>query len=105
MEKAFGVLRWCVHEMDRRYALISLQNIRNIKSYNQKIEQAQKQANPIVDEDGELVEKMPYIVIFIDEYADLYLTEGKKIELLVDKSNFSYKSNLSAITKIHTAKT
>ncbi len=86
--KAYHALQWCVSEMDRRYNLMREVGVKNIETFNQKIEQAQAQANdsflpnplsPLPDNPGPL-KRMPYIVVIVDELADLLLMYGKQVE-------------------------
>ncbi|MBC6413978.1 MAG: DNA translocase FtsK 4TM domain-containing protein [Chromatiales bacterium] len=94
MQEAAGALYWAVTEMERRYRLMAALNVRSIGSYNNKILKAQKKKQPIADplfdadkhEDGAtapLLETMPYIVIFIDEFADMIMMVGKKVEEMI----------------------
>ena len=100
MKDAANGLRWCVGEMERRYKLMSALGVRNVSGYNRKIEEAKKLGNPIVDplwesstvddtiENGTqlappLLQKLPYIVVVIDEFADMIMIVGKKVEQLI----------------------
>jgi S-DNA-T family DNA segregation ATPase FtsK/SpoIIIE len=94
MKEAANALRWCVAEMDRRYKLMSLLGVRNLAGYNQKISEAAEAGNPIHDplwsseqalEGGEppLLAPLPFIVIVIDELADMMMIVGKKVEELI----------------------
>jgi DNA segregation ATPase FtsK/SpoIIIE, S-DNA-T family len=93
MKDAANALRWCVNEMERRYKLMSLLGVRHIGGYNERIQQAEQQAEPIIDPlwrrservEGEppYLEKLPYIVVLVDEFADLMMTVGKKVEELI----------------------
>ena len=100
MKDAANGLRWCVGEMERRYKLMSALGVRNVSGYNRKIEDAKKLGNPIVDplwesstivdtiENGPqltppLLQKLPYIVVVIDEFADMIMIVGKKVEQLI----------------------
>ncbi len=100
MKDAANGLRWCVGEMERRYKLMSALGVRNVSGYNRKIEDAEKLGNPIVDplwesstvddtiENGTqltppLLQKLPYIVVVIDEFADMIMIVGKKVEQLI----------------------
>ena len=100
MKDAANGLRWCVGEMERRYKLMSALGVRNVSGYNRKIEDAKKLGNPIVDplwesstiddaiENGTqvtppLLQKLPYIVVVIDEFADMIMIVGKKVEQLI----------------------
>lgn len=92
MKEAANSLRWCVAEMERRYKLMSVLGVRNISGYNRKIEEAQKAGNPIHDpiykpvneeDESPLLETLPYIVVVVDELADMMMTVGKKVEELI----------------------
>lgn len=92
MKEAANALRWCVAEMERRYKLMSVLGVRNISGYNRKIEEAQKAGNPIHDpiykpvneeDESPLLETLPYIVVVVDELADMMMTVGKKVEELI----------------------
>lgn len=89
MRLSANALNWCVEEMEKRYRLMSHVRVRNIAGYNQKIEEAklkgQKIGNPfsLTPEDPEPLQKLPYIVVVVDEFADLMMTAGKKIEELI----------------------
>jgi len=89
MRQAANALTWCVGEMDRRYRLMSWIGVRNLSGYNHKIADADKSGSPLMDpntiESGEPqpLEKLPYIVVIIDELADLMMVAGKKVEMLV----------------------
>lgn len=92
MNKAANALNWLVQEMDRRYNLMSHLGVRSFLSYNEKVEAAQKEGKPLMDpfqvspdnpEPHVVLEKLPYIVCFIDELADLILVNRKQIELLI----------------------
>ncbi|WGV99391.1 DNA translocase FtsK 4TM domain-containing protein [Vibrio sp. YMD68] len=93
MKDASNALRWCVGEMERRYKLMSALGVRNVKGFNEKLEMAAKAGHPIHDplwRDGDsmdpeppLLEKLPYIVVVIDEFADLMMVVGKKVEELI----------------------
>jgi S-DNA-T family DNA segregation ATPase FtsK/SpoIIIE len=89
MRLAANALNWCVAEMDRRYKFMSALGVRNLAGYNQKIKEAQKNEekipNPfsLTPDDPEPLETMPYIVILIDELADLMMVAGKKTEELI----------------------
>lgn len=85
VQEAAGVLRWCVQEMERRYQLMALLGVRNIKGYNEKIQKL-KQANkpamysPIDGGEPEELVKLPYIVVVADEFADMMMVVGKSVE-------------------------
>jgi S-DNA-T family DNA segregation ATPase FtsK/SpoIIIE len=89
MKQAANALNWCVGEMERRYKLMSKLGVRNLAGYNKKIadaaERGEKIPNPfsLTPEDPEPLERMPYIVVVIDELADLMMVVGKKIEELI----------------------
>ncbi|MGB7543533.1 MAG: FtsK/SpoIIIE domain-containing protein, partial [Burkholderiales bacterium] len=89
MKQAGNALTWCVGEMDRRYRLMSWIGVRNLSGYNHKIADAEKSGSPLMDpgtiESGEPqpLEKLPYIVVIIDQLADLMMVSGKKVEMLV----------------------
>ena len=89
MNDAANALRWSVAEMERRYKLMSAMGVRNIAGFNRKIVDAKKADNPILDplapEDTapEELEKMPFIVVIIDEFADMIMAVGKKVEELI----------------------
>ncbi len=93
MKDAANALRWCVGEMERRYKLMSALGVRNLAGYNERIEQAAAMGRPVPDPfwkpgDGMAVsppvlEKLPYIVVMVDEFADLMMAVGKKVEELI----------------------
>ncbi len=89
MKQAGAGLNWCVQEMDRRYRLMSALGVRNISGYNQKVRDAIKDKQPLTNpftltpEHPEALEELPFIVVFIDELADLMMVVGKKIEELI----------------------
>ena len=95
MTEAANSLRWCVKEMERRYALMSAAGVRNIALLNDKIEQAEKAGRPLKDtmfikmnperayDEAPLLTKMPYIVVVADEFADMIMVVGKKVEELI----------------------
>lgn len=92
MKQAANALRWCVAEMERRYALMAGLGVRNIAGYNKKVIDAAAKGEPLkdptfkkVDEDDEVpvLEPLPYIVVIIDELADMMMTVGKKVEELI----------------------
>jgi len=89
MNDAANALRWSVAEMERRYKLMSALGVRNIAGYNRKITEADKRAQPIFDplvpegNEPEKLNKMPFIVIIIDEFADMIMVVGKKVEELI----------------------
>jgi S-DNA-T family DNA segregation ATPase FtsK/SpoIIIE len=93
MKDAANALRWCVGEMERRYKLMSALGVRNLAGYNERIEQAISMGRPVPDPfwkpgDGmavtpPMLEKLPYIVVLVDEFADLMMAVGKKVEELI----------------------
>ncbi|MCB1849319.1 MAG: DNA translocase FtsK 4TM domain-containing protein, partial [Gammaproteobacteria bacterium] len=94
MKEAANALRWCVMEMDRRYRLMAALGVRNIIGFNKKVKEAENASAPIRDplfkpnpllEDEEIryLTKLPYIVIIIDELADMMMVVGKKVEELI----------------------
>ena len=93
MKDASNALRWCVGEMERRYKLMSALGVRNIKGYNDKLKMAAEAGHPIhdplwqagdsMDPEPPLLEKLPYIVVVVDEFADLMMVVGKKVEELI----------------------
>src|SRR5690606_22983421 len=92
MKQAANALRWCVAEMERRYALMAGLGVRNIAGYNKKVQEAAAKGQPLpdptfkkVNEDDEppLLEPLPYVVVIIDELADMMMTVGKKVEELI----------------------
>ena len=91
MKDAANALRWCVEEMERRYQLMAALKVRNIGGYNHTVEEAIHQGrplmNPIADtvEPAEPLSRLPYIVVIIDELADMMMTVGKKVEELITR--------------------
>lgn len=94
MTEAANSLRWCVKEMERRYALMSAAGVRNIALLNDKIDQAEKAGKPLKDtmfikmnperaHEAPILTKMPYIVVVADEFADMIMVVGKKVEELI----------------------
>jgi S-DNA-T family DNA segregation ATPase FtsK/SpoIIIE len=87
MTDASNGLRWCVVEMDRRYKLMSLMGVKNIDGFNKKIKDAavngKQIINPIHPEDEEYLEILPSIVVVVDEFADMMMLVGKKVEHLI----------------------
>jgi S-DNA-T family DNA segregation ATPase FtsK/SpoIIIE len=101
MKDASSGLRWCVGEMERRYKLMAALGVRNIAGYNRKIEDANKSGNPIIDPlwvfnpeemgwdqtqeppEAPTLETLPYIVVVVDEFADMMMIVGKKVEQLI----------------------
>ncbi len=89
MKLAANALDWCVREMDRRYCLMSGLRVRNLEGFNQKVREALEAGDRLIDpfsanqEDPDLLSPLPYIVVVVDELADLMLVAGKKIEELI----------------------
>jgi S-DNA-T family DNA segregation ATPase FtsK/SpoIIIE len=89
MKQAASALMWCVGEMERRYKLMSAMGVRNLSGFNTKIAEAEKKGESIPDplaltaEDPLPLTKLPHIVVFIDELADLMMVVGKKVEELI----------------------
>ncbi len=89
MKLAANALNWCVGEMDKRYRLMSALGVRNLAGYNQKVREAeargQRLTNPftVTPDDPEPLEHLPFIVVVVDEFADLMMVAGKKIEELI----------------------
>jgi len=94
MKEAANALRWCVVEMDRRYRLMAAMGVRNLSGYNKKIRDAADKGDPLLDplwqpefpdgdETAPELESFPYIVVVIDEFADMMMIVGKKIEELI----------------------
>ena len=92
MKEAANALRWCVKEMDRRYELMAAVGVRNIAGLNEKIRQAKEADEPLLDPiyaklhpgmDAPELELMPYIVVLVDEFADMIMVVGKKVEELI----------------------
>lgn len=94
MKEAANGLRWCVAEMERRYKLMAALGVRNISGYNKKIKEVDEKGQPYRDPffnaeqefaktEGDLLEHMPFIVIVVDEFADMMMVVGKKVEELI----------------------
>ena len=91
MKEAANALRWCVAEMDRRYQLMSAMKVRNISGFNKKISEAKKAGKPILDplhsadaeEPATELEELPFIMVVVDELADMMMLVGKKVEQLI----------------------
>ncbi|AWH89899.1 DNA translocase FtsK 4TM domain-containing protein [Limnobaculum parvum] len=93
MKDASNALRWCVGEMERRYKLMSALGVRNLAGYNERVEEAERLGRPIpdpfwkpsesMDVSPPMLEKLPYIVVLVDEFADLMMSVGKKVEELI----------------------
>jgi S-DNA-T family DNA segregation ATPase FtsK/SpoIIIE len=101
MKQAANALSWCVAEMERRYKLMSKLGVRNLAGYNKKIDDAvlrgEKLPNPfsLTPEEPEPLERLPFIVVVIDELADLMMVVGKKIEELI--ARLAQKARASGI--------
>lgn len=91
MKEAANALRWCVAEMDRRYKLMATMGVRNLAGYNLKVQEAVQQGKPLLDpfwkaEQGGEPEELtiiPFIVVVVDEFADMIMVVGKKVEELI----------------------
>ncbi|OGV39497.1 MAG: cell division protein FtsK [Legionellales bacterium RIFCSPHIGHO2_12_FULL_42_9] len=93
MREAASALRWCVGEMERRYRLMAALGVRNLAGYNTKLAEAVAEGEPLVDmlwkptdsmeETAPLLEQLPYIIVIIDELADMMMVVGKKVEQLI----------------------
>ena len=96
MKDAANALRWCVAEMERRYRLMAALGVRNVGGFNRKVSESIKakapiqdplwQADPLLDEDSQVIpdlETLPFIVVIIDEFADMMMIVGKKVEELI----------------------
>jgi len=94
MNEAANALRWCVGEMERRYRLMAALGVRNIANYNRKVKDAEQAGKPILDPlfnpedvlegtEHPVLQQLPYIVIIIDELADMMMVVGKKVEELI----------------------
>ncbi len=99
MQKAANGLNWCVKEMDKRYKLMSILGVRNLEGYNQKAAKPssipQEQKELLLEElDGD-IKSLPYIVVVIDELADLMMVTGKKVEQLI--ARLAQKARASGI--------
>ena len=104
MKEAANALRWCVAEMERRYKIMAALGVRNIGGYNRKIREASERKHPIPDpfytpisEEDEIpgLEEFPFIVVVIDELADMMMTVGKKVEELI--ARLAQKARASGI--------
>lgn len=103
MKEAANALRWCVAEMERRYPLMAAMGVRNITGFNKKIQEAIDKGEPIVDPTVELVEgepaptlePLPFIVVIIDELADMMMVVGKQVEELI--ARLAQKARASGI--------
>lgn len=97
MSEAANALRWCVFEMDRRYQLMAKLGVRNIAGYNEKVQKAIDEGKPIIDpiyqqvanyghelgEQPPTLETLPFIVVVVDEFADMIMVVGKEVEQLI----------------------
>ncbi|WP_235499632.1 DNA translocase FtsK [Frateuria sp. Soil773] len=94
MKEAANALRWCVAEMERRYKLMAAVGVRNLGGFNKKVKEAENAGQPLLDPlfrpnpempnlAAEPLEPLPYIVIIIDEFADMMMIVGKKVEELI----------------------
>jgi S-DNA-T family DNA segregation ATPase FtsK/SpoIIIE len=104
MKESANALRWCVAEMERRYKLMASLGVRNIGGYNQKVSGAVKRGQPIPDpfyqplsEEDEIpvLDELPYIIVVVDELADMMMTVGKKVEELI--ARLAQKARASGI--------
>jgi len=104
MKEASNALRWCVAEMERRYKLMASVGVRNIAGYNRKVEEASARGEPLPDptyrpisEDDPVryLESLPFIVVIVDELADMMMTTGKKVEELI--ARLAQKARASGI--------
>jgi S-DNA-T family DNA segregation ATPase FtsK/SpoIIIE len=91
MKDAANALRWCVAEMERRYQLMAAVGVRNLAGYNAKVEAAKQSGKPLLDpfwipqnsDKPDPLEKLPFIVVVVDEFADMIMVVGKKVEELI----------------------
>lgn len=93
MKEASSALRWCVEEMERRYRLMAALGVRNLAGFNTKVKEAIAKGEPLsdplwkavegIDEEPKTLETLPYIVVVIDELADMMMVVGKKVEQLI----------------------
>ncbi|MDT8439676.1 MAG: DNA translocase FtsK 4TM domain-containing protein [Wenzhouxiangellaceae bacterium] len=106
MKEAANALRWCVAEMERRYKLMSQMGVRNLAGYNRKITEAEAAGQPIPDpfvdpstlatgEERPSLQKLPFIVVVVDEFADMMMIVGKKVEELI--ARLAQKARASGI--------
>ena len=103
MKEAANALRWCVAEMDQRYKLMAALKVRNISGFNRKLAEAKAAKNPIMDpfhpDDSELpaqeLQPLPYVVVVVDELADMMMVVGKKVEDLI--ARLAQKARASGI--------
>ncbi|WP_425531592.1 DNA translocase FtsK 4TM domain-containing protein [Chromohalobacter nigrandesensis] len=94
MKEAANALRWCVAEMERRYKLMAAMGVRNLAGFNAKLDEAERHGAQVADplwepqpwemhQQPPVLEKLPYIVVVIDEFADMFMIVGKKVEELI----------------------
>ena len=92
MKEAANALRWCVAEMERRYKLMANLGVRNIAGFNRKVKESMEQGEPIrdpfyqpvsADDEAPLLDTLPFIVVVVDEFADMMMIVGKKVEELI----------------------
>jgi len=106
MNEAANALRWCVAEMERRYLLMSQLKVRNISGYNRKLDEAREAGAPLTDptfqpdpafpdKHAEELDNLPYIVVIVDEFADMMMQVGKKVEELI--ARLAQKARASGI--------
>ena len=104
MKEAANALRWCVAEMERRYKLMSLLGVRNIAGYNRKVSEAADRGQPLLDpiykpiseeDNAPELEELPFIIVIVDELADMMMTVGKKVEELI--ARLAQKARASGI--------
>ncbi len=106
MKEAANALRWCVAEMERRYKLMAALGVRNLAGYNRKVKEADSKNKPIPDplvdpaaipegEDPPVLHKLPFIVVVVDEFADMMMIVGKKVEQLI--ARLAQKARASGI--------
>lgn len=101
MREASSALRWCVNEMERRYKLMSALGVRNLSGYNQKVQEAVKKEEPLLnplnpaEAEPDYLDELPLIVVVIDELADLMMVAGKKVEQLI--ARLAQKARASGI--------
>ena len=106
MKEAANALRWCVAEMERRYRLMAALGVRNLAGYNRKVKDAEDKGEPIPDplvdpaallegSDPPVLEKLPFIVVVVDEFADMMMIVGKKVEQLI--ARLAQKARASGI--------
>ena len=89
MSDAANGLRWCVAEMDRRYKLMSAMGVRNLASFNSAIKEAAEKGesiqNPLKEDEEDFLEELPSIVVVVDEFADMMMLVGKKLNTLLQE--------------------